>query len=292
MKRYIYCMAIFAMILYACNNSSSSAPQATQLSGEMEAGNNKTKHEDKQFQSADTVVATMNNIQHSSNNSDWDKKIIKTAAIQLQLDDYKNFNASIHKSLERFGAYISKEKQLETDYKIENTLTIKVPVAQFEALVNSLQGDGIKIIEKNISSDDVTGEVIDTKARMQAKIAVRDRYIELLKQAKNMNDILQVQNEINGIQEDIEAATGRINYLQHASDYSTINLTCYQFINGGPLADEKPDLLTKLTHAFSIGTSLVVQLLLFLISIWPMILLGLLIWLYIKRPALKKTAKA
>lgn len=47
---------------------------------------------------------------------------------------------------------------------------------------------------------------------MQAKMAVRDKYLQLLKQAKNIDETLQVQNEINGIQEDIEAANGRINY--------------------------------------------------------------------------------
>ncbi|HET9826268.1 MAG TPA: DUF4349 domain-containing protein [Chitinophagaceae bacterium] len=46
-----------------------------------------------------------------------------------------------------------------------------------------------------------------------------------------MQDILNVQNEINGIQEDIEAAAGRIEYLSHSSSYSTINLTYFQILD-------------------------------------------------------------
>jgi hypothetical protein len=283
MKLQFSCMAIFAMMLYACNNGASTAQKDMQLPGKTITENNGTLNKDK-FETADTIVGEKaNNIPPQKDNSDWDKKIIKTANLQLQLEDYKKFNASIHESLKQFGAYIAEEKQEQTDYKIENTLSIKVPVVQFDDLVNSFTGNGIKIIEKNISSEDVTGETVDTKARMQAKMAVRDKYLQLLKQAKNMNEILQVQDEINGIQEDIEAAGGRINYLQHASAYSNITLTYYQYINGSSPNDEKPGFFTNLSRAFSTGTSLISNLVLFMISIWPLLLSAAFIWLYFKR---------
>lgn len=123
---------------------------------------------------------------------------------------------------------------------------------------------------------------------MQAKIAVRDKYLQLLKQAKNMNEILQVQNEINDIQEDIEAANGRINYLQHSSAYSTINLSYYQYINGSTSKDEKPNFFIKMTDAFSTGTLFISNLILFLISIWPLLIGGTATLIYIKRSKLKK----
>lgn len=253
------------------------------------------KSEEKQNLIVDTgsAVGGFNKTKPSAknDNTDWDKKIIKTADIQLQLDDYKKFNTIIHSALKNFGAYIADEKQMQNDYRIENSITIKVPVDQFDNLVNSFTGDGIKLLEKNISSDDVTGEIVDTKSRMQAKMAVRDKYLELLKQAKNMNEILQVQNEIDDIQEDIEAANGRINYLQHSSVYSTINLDCFQYINGSTANDEKPDFFAKLLQSFSIGTSIITNLVLFCISIWPLLLIGLFAVIYLKRSKLRKAVK-
>lgn len=291
MKQYIYCMAIFAMMLYACNSASEMKIQEDQLSSDQTTvANEKNEEEANKQLTADTIASTTGNFNTSTpnNNPGWDKKVIKTATLQLQVDDYKKFNASIHNTLKKYGAYIAAEKQQETDYKIENTLSIKVPVAQFDDLINSLDGDGIKTMEKNISSEDVTGQAVDTKARMQAKMAVRDKYIDLLKQAKNMNEILQVQNEINGIQEDIEAANGRVNYLQHASAYSTINLNYYQYINGSDIEDEKPDFLTKLNKAFSTGTAFLGNLVLFIISIWPLLLGVLAFWIFVKKFRTKK----
>jgi hypothetical protein len=291
MKRYIYCMAIFAMMLYSCNKASEMKVLDDQFpSDQTTTANAKDEEESKKQLTADTIASAKGNFNTSTpdNNPDWDKKIIKTANLQLQSDDYKKFNLSIHNVLKKYGAYIAAEKEQETDYKIENTLTIKVPVAQFDDLVNSIGGNGIKIMEKNISTEDVTGEAVDTKARMQAKMAVRDKYIQLLKQAKNMNEILQVQTEINEIQEGIEAANGRINYLQHASAYSTINLYYYQYINSSGAENKTPDFLTKLTSAFSTGTTFLSNLVLFIISIWPLLLGAVAFWIFIKKFKLKK----
>jgi Domain of unknown function (DUF4349) len=287
-------MAIFTMMLYACNQGSASNVQDIQTGDQSATEHNKTTgKQEEQVASADTVgmpTVAVNNTPASTkkDDPDWDKKIIKTADLQLQLDDYKKFNSSVHSSLKQFGAYIAGEKQQQSDYRTENSLTIKVPVDQFDNLVNSFSGDGIKIMEKNISSEDVTGEVVDTKSRMQAKMAARDKYLELLKQAKNMNEILQVQGEINSIQEDIEAANGRINYLQHASAFSTVNLSYYQYLNGSTANDEKPGFFAKLSTAFSRGTFFIANLVLFIISIWPLILAGLAGWVYFKKFRVKK----
>ena len=293
MKSQLYWVAFAVLSLAACSNHSSEENVGNQESAAAEPGNQVSpKQEDKQIGISDTAgtgTEPVNTPAPTQNmNQDWDKKIIKTADIELKLDDYKKFNSTIHASLKQFGAYVAAEKQTENDLRIENSLTVKVPVDQFDALINSFTGDGIKLMAKNVSTEDVTGEVVDTKARLQAKMAVREKYLELLKQAKNMNDILQVQAQINDIQENIEAANGRIQYLQHASAYSTINLNYYQYLNGRTADDLKPDFFTKMTRAFSTGTSFLIGVFLFCVSIWPFIIAGLIAWLYFKKPAIKK----
>ncbi|WP_153800438.1 DUF4349 domain-containing protein [Foetidibacter luteolus] len=223
---------------------------------------------------------------------DWDKKIIKTAKVTLELEDYNAFNAVMHGRLKSYGAYIAQENQQENDYRIQNDLVIKVPVDQFDNLVNTLGGEGIKLLEKNISSDDVTGEVVDTRARIEAKKQVRARYLELLKQAKNMEEILQVQNEINEIQENLEAASGRVEYLTHAAAYSTINLSYYQYINGGSEKDSQPGFAKQIGEAFKTGASVLVNLVLFAISVWPFMLAGVILYFYFRRWRSRGTVRA
>src|SRR6266498_801444 len=239
----------------------------------------------------DTTVSSINNNNNvlQSGSPDWDKKIIKTAHVTLELKDYNTYNNMLHGKLKSFGAYIAQEQQSETDEQISSDITIKVPVDKFDDLMNSLSGDGVKLLEKNISTEDVTGEVVDTKSRIEAKQQARLRYLELLKQAKNMNEILQVQNEINSIQEEIESASARVNYLVHVSAYSTINLRYFQYLNGLTSKDVEPNFLTRLNEAFDTGASVIINLALFFISIWPLVIAATVLIIYFKRTRVKNT---
>ena len=154
-------------------------------------------------------------------------------------------------------------------------------------LINSLNGNDINIIDKRINSEDVTTEIVDTKARMEAKKQVRLQYLELLKQAKNIRDIIEIQKEINNIQEDIEAAAGRINYMTHSAAYSTINLTYYEY-NANLANNYNEGFIFKIKNAFSNSIKLFEQLILAIINIWPLIIsIILVVWIWRK----KKTSK-
>jgi hypothetical protein len=201
---------------------------------------------------------------------DWNKKIVKTASLNVEVKAYNKFNQLLHTSVAKFGGYIANEQQAETDYKIENTVTLKVPVDQFQAAVDFLTSGEGKINEKNISSDDVTTQYVDTRSRLEAKKQVRFRYLDLLKQAKNMEEILQVQNEINDIQEQIESATGRINYLANASAMSTINVTFYQVLNTSVREPGKETFWQKIKTAFGSGWEAVGEVIVALLYLWPL----------------------
>lgn len=218
-------------------------------------------------------------------NPDWERKIICTAALSMEVEDYNKYYSLLRESVRRAGGYVATEEQARNEYRLENTVTIKVPVAQFDEAMNLLAtGTGKdKVMERRITSQDVTTEVVDTKSRMEAKREVRLRYLELLRQAHKMEDILKVQNEINGIQEQIEMATGRVNYLNHASALSTIQLTFYQVLNPAAPPPTEPDFFTKLWDAFEKGWGFIMNIIIGLITIWPLWLGGFVLWLLLRK---------
>ena len=225
-------------------------------------------------------------------NPDWDKKIIKTAKLNLQVKDYNIYYSAFREKVRSLGGYVAQEEQTQSDYKIENTLTIKIPVDQFDNAVVLLTNNVEKINERKISSQDVTTEFVDTKSRIESKKQVRQRYMDLLKQAKNMEEILSVQSEINGIQEEIESAAGRIEYLGHSSTFSTINLTYYQVLNSSAKDTDSPSFGTKLSSAFKTGWSWIGELFVGLVSIWPLFLLIFVLIIFYKRVRTTKPKQA
>jgi len=253
---------------------------------------------DRRLESADTVAGPANaggapgaGQSQPAANPDWDKKIVKTANISVETKSFKFFTARLHDKVKAAGGYIAKEAQATNEQKIENTVMIKVPVDRFDEMVMQLPSDSDRLVSKEINSEDVTMQLVDTKSQLETKKEVRLRYLELLRQAHTMKDILAVQNEINDIQEQMDGATGRIAYLSHAATYSTINLTYYQLLEVTVRDNTEPDFLHKIGNAFKDGWNWVSALMIGVVGLWPLLLaalLGLMWWR--KRP--RRSAKS
>ncbi|MDB5201058.1 MAG: hypothetical protein JWQ27_467 [Ferruginibacter sp.] len=204
---------------------------------------------------------------------DWTRKIIKTASLSLEVKDSKKYDGLVYSKTKEYGAYVSEANQQVNNEKIETTVSIKVPVQYFDELLNVLADTGVKVTEKTIRSNDVTGEVADTKSRLAAKKEMRLKYLEFLKASKNMTEVLQVQEEINGLQEDIEATAGRYAALSNQSAYSTINLSFFQPLVVSAIDESKPTFISKLIAAFNAGFSWFAELAIALTTVWPLIAL-------------------
>ncbi len=205
--------------------------------------------------------------------TNWDSKIIKHASMKVEVKDFKKYNAFVHNAVKQYGGYVAQEEQSLSDDKSETTITIKVPVSQFEDMMNNLPADDGKVMEKKISTDDVTGEVVDTKSRLEAKKQLRLKYLEFLKQSKNMEEVLQVQNEVDDIQQQIESAAGRVSFLNNQVAFSTISLVFYQPMEGYSAANGTPGFFAKVAEAFKTGGSWLADIFLGLVSIWPILLI-------------------
>ena len=208
--------------------------------------------------------------QVSTANTDWDKKIIKTGTLTIETDNYNKYNNQIHLLVKKWEAYIASEEENSSDYKIENSITIKIPVQYFDEAVqqisSSLPG---KLLGKQITAQDVTAEYVDTRARMESKKRIRLRYLDMVQKAKNMEEVLQVEREINSMQEQIEAGEGRIRYLGHSSAYSTIQLTFFQVLNPKAIDPEKPSFGARMFAAMSYGLWWFGELIILLFTLWP-----------------------
>jgi hypothetical protein len=282
-KLIIASLAFFTL-LFSCNRNSENkvetAADITNIKQKSPPFQTSDKgKEEKQIPVADQQVAAdsggIPTPTKAVSNPDWDKKIIKNATLKLEVKDFKTYNENVHKTVRQFGGYIAQEEQNLSEEKTETVITIKVPVDQFESMMNQLPGADIKVLERKITTEDVTGEVVDTRSRLEAKKLMRLKYLEFLKQSKNMEEVLQVQNEVNGIQEEIESAAGRVAFLSHQSSYSTINLTFFQPLPGykPSSGDETPSFLSRVSNAFKMGASWVADLFIGLIAIWPLLLI-------------------
>lgn len=214
-------------------------------------------------------------------------KIIKTGNINIEVEEYETSIVKIRYIIKQSQGYISNEEESHSSHQMYNTLTIRVPKEKFDDLLSKIEKSALTVNSKNVNMQDVSEEYVDLTTRLKTKKEVELRYLDLLKQARSINEILSVENELRVIREEIEAKEGRIKFLDSQVGYSTLTLYVYQQYDN----PYEPGFINKITKALETGWEGIKIFIVGLFYIWPfwVILGAFFIWL---RWFLKKKKKA
>lgn len=199
------------------------------------------------------------------------KKLIKTGTLRMEVEDYSKTRKNINTLIPKFNAYIGGENENNDGSKIEASITIRVPFNQFDGLMEAMAGEGHYIANKTVTVDDVTAEYVDLAARLKTKLDVEDQYRGILKKAQKIPDILEVENELRVIREEIEAAQGRMKFINDQTQYSTLNLSVYQ--NLPYEAVPQPGFFGRFAEAFVNGWHGLLGFIVGLTSVWPFLII-------------------
>ncbi len=213
------------------------------------------------------------------------RKLIWTADLEFQVKDVDVSTEKINALSEKYDGFVSDMMLSNNRYRISNTITVRVPNNNFQKFISAIKGEALFMDRADISSDDVTEEYVDIQARLKAKREVRDRYIEVLKtKAGTVKDIIEAEEAIRVITEEIEAKEGRLRYLNDRVDLSTVTITMYEKVEyvDSPERYEK-SYSDEVGDSFGTGWEAVKIILLGFISVWPLILLGLIALMIWKR---------
>nr|MBA3241490.1 DUF4349 domain-containing protein [Acidobacteriota bacterium] len=111
-----------------------------------------------------------------------------------------------------------------TPYEVV-TLEIRVPFAQFDAVMGEIRGIGSRVTAEKITGQDVTEEFIDLEARIRTQKALEGQFLEIMKRASKVSDALEVQSELANVRTEIERLEGRRRFLENQTSLSTIKVT-------------------------------------------------------------------
>jgi Domain of unknown function (DUF4349) len=217
-----------------------------------------------------------------------DKKIIKDARIGLEVDNYPIYRISLDSAINKAKGYVSSDNLDKNDYNINCQLVIRIPADYFDKFISSLEKGSEKLLYKNISARDVTEEFIDIEARLNTKKEVEKRYIQLLTRAKNIKEILEVEEKLRVLREEIESKEGRLKYLKKQVSYSTVNLHITQNYEYKYEPEKEKNFFQRLFKSMDKGWKGFIVFLLFLFRLWPLILIGIATFYYIRRIRRKK----
>ncbi|HVF53484.1 MAG TPA: DUF4349 domain-containing protein [Actinomycetota bacterium] len=150
--------------------------------------------------------------------------IIKTADIGLEVDR-DDLGASMQKAravATRNGGYVT-STYVDSSNKGFGSISVRVPAENFEKTLGDLEALG-EVTSESIEGRDVTQEFVDLEARLRNFSAQESVLLDLMSEARSVEDTIRVQRELQGVQMSIERLRGRIQYLEDQTTLSTITI--------------------------------------------------------------------
>lgn len=159
-----------------------------------------------------------------------DRKIVKNAEVSVLVADSDSAIDRLTQVVSDVGGYIvSSRVWYQTHVDGENykyaTVTLGVPVDQFEVAMRRVRGLGLRVLDENASGEDVTDQFVDLQSRLSNLEATQARIQSFLEDAKTVDEALRINQELAQIEAQIEEVKGRMNYLSDRSSFSTITVT-------------------------------------------------------------------
>ena len=118
---------------------------------------------------------------------------------------------------EAAGGYVEQTDQSRTSA----TITVRVPSASYAEVLDRIEHLG-RVTGRSEQGDDVTAEYTDLDARLRNLRAQEAVLLDLMRQARSIPDTITVQQQLSGIQEQIEQLTGQQRVLDGQSSFATI----------------------------------------------------------------------
>ncbi|MGJ1194716.1 DUF4349 domain-containing protein [Sphingobacterium spiritivorum] len=209
------------------------------------------------------------------------KKIIRTGSVSVESRDVAKSKKSLDALVGKHKGFYEEETLSKGNSIASYNLNIRIPVQDYEAFIAELEGGKDNITSKSIQSQDMTGQYYDLDSRLKSKKAYLQRYTELLGKARNVKEILEIEEQIRVIQEEIDATAASLKSLNEQVAYSTLSVYLYQEQSNISIGADSFG--TKLVDAVRFGWTALETFFIILIRIWPFLLIGVLGFVFIRK---------
>lgn len=157
-----------------------------------------------------------------------DRKIIRNAELSLETDKPEEAQRQITSIAETNGGFVVESQQTSSDTKATVhdvvSMSVRVPSSKFAEALAAIRATSQRVVFETVKGDDVTEEFIDIEARLKAKKALEQQFVEIMKRANSVDDALSVQSQLADVRGDIEKIEGRKRFLENQSSLSTIKI--------------------------------------------------------------------
>ncbi len=140
------------------------------------------------------------------------EQMIRTAEMSMVVQHPAETADKITAVAEKVGGYLVSAEAGGQD-AIRGMLTIRVPAARFEEARAEIRKLGLRIEAEKVDAEDVTQRYVDQDASLRNLRAEEAQYLEIMKQAHTVKDMLSVGERLGEVRGEIERQQAEFNAL-------------------------------------------------------------------------------
>ena len=151
-----------------------------------------------------------------------ERKIIANVFLDLAMKEVQSGFERIGAIAEANGGLVAESSVRQEGEQRRASITVRVPVSRYQDVLGQIRGLATKVESERSNANDVTEEYTDLQSRVRNLEATEAQLLVFLGQAKNIQEVLQVQDRLNSTRAEIERVKGRIALLSRLTELATI----------------------------------------------------------------------
>lgn len=225
-----------------------------------------------------------------------ERKIVRNADLNLESEQPEESQKRIATIAQSKGGFVVESQQSSSNVKVNTRdtvqMTVRVPADKFTEAIDEIRATASRVIMETVKGEDITEEFIDIEARLGAKRALEQQFMEIMKRANNVEDALNVQRQLAEVRGEIEKVEGRKRFLENQASLSTIKI---RLQTPAVFSANSSGLFYRLSealgHGFDIAIGFILGLVTFVVGALPLIVFIGLPGYFIARAVIRRRSR-
>lgn|GEM_PF-4216060 len=247
---------------------------------------------------SDTVPAEFY-VQSPDRNVIGDMKIIYKAYISIEVEEFDtayNYIKSIGENsaigyIQSANSRAVKVSSFPETYRKEGSIVLRIAQNKFYDAVNEISKQGT-VLDNRTDTENITDQYYDTKYRLRMYETERERVMEYLKKASDLNTMLQLERKLSEITYEIEKLNGTLRSWDNMVQFATITVDIHEKTaksnsEAKAASSYGARLLNTFTNSFSATIKALGDFILLIVSLLPTLIILAIVY-FSARPLIQK----
>ncbi len=183
------------------------------------------------------------------------RKIIYDGTIEARTKNYDEDLKTILTKLKELGGYQQDASESGTrpqswqDTGRTAYMTLRVPNKNFDVFMNVLKGLG-ETVSTSVRGTDISTQYFDIETRLKTLRIREERLQELLKEAKGLEDIIELERELANVSYEIQINQTQLRDYDSLVDFSTVTVYLQEVNEVTSVTPSKQSLGERITSGF------------------------------------------